>query len=71
MQPLRNYLGGSMKGYKGFDENLKCRGLQYEVGKTATHSGTVSLCNSGLHFCEHPLDTWNYYTPLDLSLIHI
>jgi hypothetical protein len=56
-----------MKGFKGFDKDLKCRDLQYEVGKTFTHKGTVSLCNKGLHFCEHPLDTWSYYKPLDGS----
>jgi hypothetical protein len=56
-----------MKGYKGFDKNMKCRSMQYEFGKKFTHNGTVSLCNQGLHFCEHPLDTWNYYKPLDGS----
>jgi len=56
-----------VNGYKGFDKDLKCRGMQYEVGKTATYNGTVSLCNSGLHFCEHPLDTWTYYKPQDGS----
>jgi hypothetical protein len=56
-----------MKGFKGFDKDMKCRGLQYEVGKTVVHPGTVSLCNSGLHFCEHPLDTWRYYKPNDGS----
>jgi hypothetical protein len=56
-----------MNGYKGFDKDLKCRGLQYEVGKTAICDGTVTLCNRGLHFCEHPLDTWTYYAPLNGS----
>ena len=31
------------------------------------HQDTVRLCNQGLHFCEHPLETWNYYRPLDGS----
>jgi hypothetical protein len=60
-----------MKGYKGFNSKLQCtpngKAFQYEVGKTATVDGTVALCNHGLHFCEHPLDTWNYYGPLNGS----
>jgi hypothetical protein len=56
-----------MKGFKGFDKDMKCLGLQYEVGKTATHTGDVVLCSRGLHFCQHPLDTWSYYKPLDGS----
>jgi len=31
------------------------------------HNGKVSLYNQGLHFCEHPLDTWSYYNPNDGS----
>jgi len=52
-----------MKGYKGFDRDLKCRGFQYKIGETFTHPGNVSLCQSGLHFCENPLDVFGYYEP--------
>ena len=52
-----------MKGYKGFDRDLKCRGFQYKIGETFTHPENVSLCVSGLHFCENPLDIFGYYDP--------
>lgn len=44
-----------MKAYKAFDENLRCRGFQYEVGKSY-HENVAVLCKKGFHACENPLD---------------
>ena len=32
--------------YKGFDENLCCRGFQYEIGKEYVHEGEIECCES-------------------------
>jgi len=50
-------------GYKGFDENLRCHGFQYEIGGEYQHDGKVVVCEQGFHFCEKPLDVLNYYAP--------
>ena len=52
-----------MIGYKGFDENLRCHGFQYEIGGEYQHYGEVVICEQGFHFCEKPLDVLNYYAP--------
>ena len=52
-----------MKVYKGTDKDMRCKGLQYEIGKAVTVDGEIKLCERGLHACEMPLDVLNYYPP--------
>ena len=56
-----------MKVYKATDKDMKCRGFQYELGKTAEVEGDIELCKNGLHACEMPLDVLGYYAPGDGS----
>ena len=56
-----------MKVYKATDKDMKCRGFQYELGKTAEAEGDIELCKNGLHACEMPLDVLGYYAPGDGS----
>ena len=45
-----------MIGYKAFDQDLKCRGFQYEVGKTYTKTTKkeelVMCSDNAFHFCR-------------------
>ena len=50
-------------GFKGFDENMQCRGFQYQEGNTYHEGGNIEACQSGFHFCKYPLDVFSYYSP--------
>ncbi len=52
----------SIKAYKGFDKDLKCRDFQYEIGKEY-ETDDAMVCNTGFHACEAPLDVFKYYQP--------
>ena len=57
-----------VKGYKGFDGNFCCRGMQYAEGKTfsvSTANGPLEVCEHGLHFCTKLSDVFYYYPPFD------
>ncbi len=49
-----------MKGYKGFEKGLVCRGKQY-AENTVFEEETAEICKSGMHFCENPFDVLEYY----------
>lgn len=53
-----------MKAYKGFNPDMTCRGFQYKEGETYKEDN-ASLCNSGFHACENPLEVFTYYPPCD------
>ena len=51
-----------MKAYKAFNDDMTCRGFQYEVGKSYD-TDKAELCASGFHTCDYPLDLFSYYPP--------
>ena len=49
-----------MKGYKGFNKGLICRGKQY-AENTVFEEDDAIICEKGMHFCVDPLEVLNYY----------
>ena len=54
-----------MKGYKAFNNDLTCRGMQYEVGKEYVFDGEPIPCKQGFHFCETIADCYKFYPMSD------
>ena len=55
-------MADTIRAYKGFDSDLRCRGFQFAVGESYEEK-TASLCESGFHACENPMDVLTYYPP--------
>lgn len=53
----------SFFAFKGFDKDLKCRGFQYEIGKTYSMPEKPIICERGFHCCQRLVDVFNYYSP--------
>ena len=49
-----------MKGYKGFNPGLICKGKQYQEN-TVFEEQKAIICEKGMHFCENPFDVLDYY----------
>lgn len=58
-------MGKIITGYKGFERDFTCRGMQYDVGKTYVLEGEPKLCEHGFHFCTSPLAVFEYYAPTE------
>jgi hypothetical protein len=58
-----------MKGYKAFDENLKCNHFQYEIGQTYEMDGDIECCARGFHFCKELVDCYRFYEMSDNTRI--
>ncbi|MBO7595321.1 MAG: hypothetical protein J6T12_10145 [Salinivirgaceae bacterium] len=60
-----------MKAIKGFDENLKGRDFQYEIGKTYTiDEDKVEICECGFHAIPEdsdPMNVFNFYPPAGVN----
>ena len=54
-----------IKVYKGTDKDMKCRGMQYEIGETKQDDGAIRCGNKGFHSCEAPFDVLRYYSIKD------
>lgn len=50
-----------LKVYKGTDKDMKCRGMQYEIGKTEKSDDAIRCGDKGFHSCEAPFDVWNIF----------
>ena len=50
-----------MRGYKGFNADMTCRGFRYEPGKVYEMDGEIEPCEHGFHFCRNAADVFNYY----------
>ena len=54
-------MGETIKGYKGFNKDMTCRGKQYKENTTYEEDET-EICEAGMmHFCENPYDVLDYY----------
>jgi len=53
-----------MKGYKGFEKGLICRGKQY-AENTVFEEERAEICKNGMHFCENPFDVLDHYPLVD------
>lgn len=52
-----------VKGFKGTEKDMSCKGYQYELGTKFDLVGIdPDICHSGFHFCKDLKNVFRYYT---------
>ena len=52
---------GPIKGFKGTDKNMKCKGFQFVMGENILNNNKdLVLCKNGFHFCQQPSGPFIY-----------
>jgi hypothetical protein len=51
-----------IRGYKVTGSDMSCRGYKYSLNVKYQHTGVVSPCNSGFHYCVVAADCFDYYS---------
>ena len=58
-----------MRGFKAFNNDLTCKGFQYEIGQTYEMKEEPKLCERGFHFCRTIAECYNYYSKSEYTRI--
>ena len=61
-----------MFAFKGFEQDLTCRGFQYEPGRTfkLEEGKEPELCRIGFHACILPLQVLHYYENVNQNVFY-
>ncbi len=51
-----------MKGYKIFNPDFTCKGMQYKENEIFEVPLPISICNKGIHFCTKASHCFSYYS---------
>lgn len=62
MRELKMNESKTVKGYKVFNPDWRCRGKQYSCPGKFEEDVILSVCNKGMHFCKKAADCFNYYS---------
>jgi len=58
-----------MKGFKAFNSDLTCRGVQFAVGGEFSINENPIPCERGFHFCKNISDVYKFYPMNDKTRI--